>query len=123
LALAFFAHVVVNVVIVYVEDWLLSRGGGDLDVGTTVFFMCLISLITTLHDRYRPVLATRVIAEREAAARQAWPRPSKAASSSEISNLRWSTAMNAAVTRCTFLGSGSSSISYSRVGVTCQLNP
>ena len=30
--------------------------------------MCLISLITTLHDRYRPVLATRVIAERAAAA-------------------------------------------------------
>ena len=71
LALAFFARVVVNVVIVYVEDWLLSRGGGDLDVGTTVFFMCLISLITTLHDRYRPVLATRVIAERDAAARRA----------------------------------------------------
>ncbi len=71
LALAFLARVVVNVVIVFVEDWLLRRGGGDLDVGTTVFFMCLISLITTLHDRYRPVLATRVIAEREAAARQA----------------------------------------------------
>ena len=71
LALAFLARVVVNVVIVYAEDWLLSRGEGDLQVGTTVFFMCLISLITTLHDRYRPVLATRVIAEREAAARQA----------------------------------------------------
>jgi hypothetical protein len=69
MALAFLVRLLVNIALVVVEDWLLGRGGGDLDVGNTVFFMSLISLITTLHDRYRPVLATRVAAERAAAAR------------------------------------------------------
>jgi hypothetical protein len=68
MALAFLGRVVVNLVLVAVEDWLLGRIGGDLDVSNAVFFMSLISLITTLHDRYRPILATRVIAERAAAA-------------------------------------------------------
>jgi hypothetical protein len=67
--LAFLARLAANVVLVVVADWLLGREGGDVDVSTTVFFLSLISLITTMHDRYRPVLATRVIAER-AAARQ-----------------------------------------------------
>jgi hypothetical protein len=65
--LAFLARLVANVVLVVVADWLLGREGGDVDVSTTVFFLSLISLITTMHDRYRPVLATRVIAERAAA--------------------------------------------------------
>jgi len=69
MALAFLARLLVNIALVLVEDWLLRRGGGDLNVGNTVFFMSLISLITTMHDRYRPVLATRVAAERAAAAR------------------------------------------------------
>jgi len=69
MALAFLARVVVNVALVVVEDWLLGRAGGDLDISNAVFFMSLISLITTMHDRYRPVLATRVMAERAAAAR------------------------------------------------------
>jgi len=65
--LAFLARVAANVVLVVVADWLLGREGGNVDVSTTLFFMSLISLITTLHDRYRPVLATRVVAERSAA--------------------------------------------------------
>ena len=68
MALAFLVRVVANLVLVVVEDWLLGRIGGDLDVSNAVFFMSLISLITTMHDRYRPVLAIRVAAERAAAA-------------------------------------------------------
>ena len=55
-------------VLVFVADSLIDRSSGDLDAGTTIFFLALISLITTLHDRYRPILATRVMAERAAAA-------------------------------------------------------
>ena len=40
----------------------------DVDGVNTFFFLSLISLITTVHDRYRPVLATRVMAERREAA-------------------------------------------------------
>ncbi|MET0838912.1 MAG: hypothetical protein ABWY19_09045, partial [Marmoricola sp.] len=55
-----------NAVLVVAADWLLGQEGGDLDRSVTLFFLCLISLVTTLHDRYRPVLATRVMAERRA---------------------------------------------------------
>ena len=51
-----------NVVLVFAADHLLDRGAAGWD---TFFFLCLISLITTLHDRYQPVLAHR---ESEAAA-------------------------------------------------------
>ncbi len=67
ISLAFLARVAVNVVFVVLADWLLRREGGDIDTSATIFFLSLISLITTLHDRYRPVLATRVIAERASA--------------------------------------------------------
>jgi hypothetical protein len=66
-ALGFAVRMVANVVFVVVADWLLGREGGDVDRTSTLFYLGLISLITTLHDRYRPVLATRVIAERAAA--------------------------------------------------------
>jgi len=64
---AFLARVAANVVLVVAAEWLLGREGGNLDASTTLFFLSLISLITTLHDGYRPVLATRVVAERDAA--------------------------------------------------------
>ncbi len=67
--LAFAARVAANAVLVVAADWLLGQEGGDLDRSVTLFFLCLISLVTTLHDRYRPVLATRVMAERRAAVR------------------------------------------------------
>jgi hypothetical protein len=56
---AFAARVAANVVFVLVADWLLGREGGDLAPGATFFFLCLISLITTLHDRFYPILRTR----------------------------------------------------------------
>jgi hypothetical protein len=68
LFVAFLTRVVVNLGLTYLYDMLLVQEGGDLRIGTTLFFMCLISLITTLHDRYRPVLAVRVAAERDTAA-------------------------------------------------------
>lgn len=58
-ARAFAARVAVNVAFVLVTDWLLGREGGDLAFGATLFFLCLISLITTLHDRFYPVLRVR----------------------------------------------------------------
>ena len=72
-SLGFVARMVANVALVFLADWLLGREGGDIDVSTTLFYLALISLITSLHDRYRPVLATRVMAERAAAA--ADPQP------------------------------------------------
>jgi hypothetical protein len=68
LFVAFLARVVVNLGLTYLYDRLLVSEGGDLRFGVTLFFMCLISLITTLHDHYRPVLAVRV-AEEHAASR------------------------------------------------------
>jgi hypothetical protein len=68
--LAFLARVVANVVLVAAAEWALGREGGNLDGSTTLFFLTLISLITTLHDRYRPILATRVVAERATATEQ-----------------------------------------------------
>ncbi len=65
---ALVVRVAANVVLVTLAELLLRGEGGDIEAGTTLFFLTLISLITTLHDRYRPVLATRVVAERAAAA-------------------------------------------------------
>lgn len=62
---AFVARLVANIVFVVVSDRLLGREGGDIDLLDTLFFLSLISLITTIHDRFRPVLATRVAEERE----------------------------------------------------------
>ena len=64
LGITFLARLLVNVGLVIVSDLLLSREGGDLEFTPTLFFLSLISLITSIHDRYRPVLATRVVAER-----------------------------------------------------------
>ena len=77
--LGFLARMAANVVLVVVADWLLGREGGDVDAVSTLFYLGLISLVTTLHDRYRPVLATRVIAERAAATNPASdPDPAQA---------------------------------------------
>jgi hypothetical protein len=67
-SLAFLIRLAANVVMVVVADWLVVRRVGDLDASTTLFFLSLISLITTLHDRYRPVLATRLSAQDRPAA-------------------------------------------------------
>jgi hypothetical protein len=50
------ARVLVNIVLVAVADFVLGSSSVGWD---TLFFLCLISLVTTLHDRYQPVLAYR----------------------------------------------------------------
>ena len=55
-ALAVGVRIVVNVVMVAALDFVFDRTSSGW---TTFFFLCLISLITTLHDRYQPVLAWR----------------------------------------------------------------
>ena len=58
-ALALFgARLLFNIAFVALAEWLLGRGD-DLDTVDTFFFLMLISLITTLHDRFLPVLETR----------------------------------------------------------------
>jgi hypothetical protein len=58
-ALAFLARMVGNVALVLVVSWLLPRDGGAISVSATLFYLGLISLLTTLHDRWQPILATR----------------------------------------------------------------
>src|SRR5215207_9797994 len=53
--LAFGSRVVANVVLVLLAGWLLGRDEGSLSVGDTMFFVGLLSLITLLDDRFRPV--------------------------------------------------------------------
>ncbi len=49
-------RVVLNVALVGAADAAFNRTSGGW---TTFFFLCLISLMTTLHDRYQPVYAWR----------------------------------------------------------------
>lgn len=55
----FFGRLAFNVAFVLVSDQLLRSNSGDLDFIDTFFFLSMISLITSLHDRYRPVHAVR----------------------------------------------------------------
>ena len=70
LGAAFGLRLLVNVVFVIVAQFVLRREGGALDPVDTLFYLSLISLITTIHDRFRPVLAVRVVAERAGAQRR-----------------------------------------------------
>ena len=56
---AFAARVVVNMGLVVLADLLLGRFGGRTDIGATLFFVFLLSLLTTFHDAYRPVHEVR----------------------------------------------------------------
>jgi hypothetical protein len=59
-ALAFLARMVGNIALVVVAAWLLPRGGdGTISVPATLFFLTMISLLTTLHDRWQPVMSFR----------------------------------------------------------------
>ena len=49
-----------NVVLVLVADLLLAQGQRTLSLSDTLFFVFLVSILTTLYDRYRPVNAYRV---------------------------------------------------------------
>jgi hypothetical protein len=57
--LAFGARVIMNVLLVLLEAWLLPRAGGGLDRGAALFFVLLLSLLTLLDDRYRPLYQAR----------------------------------------------------------------
>jgi hypothetical protein len=54
--LAVVVRIAVNVGMVAVFDFVFNRTSAGW---TTFFFLCLISLMTTLHDRYQPVYAWR----------------------------------------------------------------
>ncbi len=60
-ALAFAARLAMNVGLVLIADPLLGRHNARLDGYDTIFFLSLISLITTLHDRWRPVHEVREV--------------------------------------------------------------
>src|SRR3954451_18513007 len=55
-SLAVAERIVANVVLVFAADQFFGHYAAGWD---TFFFLCLISLITTLHDRYQPVYAYR----------------------------------------------------------------
>jgi hypothetical protein len=57
--LAFGLRVLMNGGLVVLAGWLLARGGGELQRGNALFFVLLLSLITLLDDRYRPVYEMR----------------------------------------------------------------
>ena len=63
-ALAFAARLAMNVGLVLIADPLLGRHNARLDGYDTIFFLMLISLITTLHDRWRPVHEVREVLAR-----------------------------------------------------------
>lgn len=56
---AFLVRLLFNVAFVLVADWFLGTEGGGIDAGATLFYLVMVSLITTLHDRYYPVLEFR----------------------------------------------------------------
>ena len=59
--LAFAARLAGNVALVLIADPLLGRQNVRLDAYDTLFFLTLISWITTLHDRWRPVHEVREV--------------------------------------------------------------
>jgi hypothetical protein len=63
LAGAFAARVAVNMGLVLVGDWLLRRDSGSLNVAGALFFVVLLSLITTMHDHFWPVHEVRSAAD------------------------------------------------------------
>jgi hypothetical protein len=56
---AFLLRVALNGGLVLLAGWLLDREGGALDRASALFFAVLLSLITLLDDRYRPISERR----------------------------------------------------------------
>lgn len=56
---SFVFRMVVNVGLVVLADWLLGRERGDLNLSNAVFFVFLLSVLTTYFDRFQPVQAWR----------------------------------------------------------------
>ena len=59
LVVAFAFRLVVNSVLVLLAEWALSSAPGDIKVWNALFFLFLLSLLTTLHDYFQPVHAYR----------------------------------------------------------------
>ena len=59
LAVAFVVRMAVNSGLVLLADWFLGAVPGEVHVGNALFFLFLLSLLTTLHDHYQPVHAYR----------------------------------------------------------------
>jgi hypothetical protein len=57
--MAFGFRVMMNVGLVVLAGWLVARGGGELNRANGLFFVLLLSLLTLLDDRYRPVYEIR----------------------------------------------------------------
>jgi hypothetical protein len=57
--IAFGFRVLMNVGLVLVASWLVARGDGELNRANALFFVLLLSLLTLLDDRYRPVYEMR----------------------------------------------------------------
>jgi len=55
LAVSFLARTGVNAVLVVVEGLLLDHIGGHLTYAHALFFVLLLSLVVTMHDRWHPV--------------------------------------------------------------------
>ncbi|GAB7005955.1 hypothetical protein JCM18899A_34280 [Nocardioides sp. AN3] len=55
LAVTFFVRAAVNTALVVVEGLVLDQLGGSLTFGHALFFVLLISLVTTMHERWYPV--------------------------------------------------------------------
>ena len=64
----FGVRVAANVALVVLGGWLLGRNGGDGNGLATLFFILLLSLITSLHDRYWPVHSHRSLTAASASA-------------------------------------------------------
>jgi hypothetical protein len=52
-------RVLMNLGLVMLAGWLAARGGGDLNGANALFFVLLLSLLTFLDDRYRPIYELR----------------------------------------------------------------
>jgi hypothetical protein len=59
LVASFAFRMAVNVGLILAADWLLVRERGDIDISNAIFFVFLLSLLTTLFDRFQPVHAWR----------------------------------------------------------------
>lgn len=57
--MAFGFRVLLNSGLVVLAGWLVSQVGGSFNEGNALFFVLLLSLITMLDDRYRPVYEMR----------------------------------------------------------------
>ncbi|HQR28373.1 MAG TPA: hypothetical protein PLP61_15125 [Nocardioides sp.] len=59
LTAAFLGRVLINAALILGTFWLSGRELGDVRWGGVLFFVLLLSLLTTMHDRYSPVRAVR----------------------------------------------------------------